>query len=182
MWNSPASAIDSKSGRGSSRCSWISSAAARIWGTSLRAASRGERPLVSRARARWLGAGRDERGLGDVEGGHAAKLAAVLRIVERRGAVHGRAVVPGHEVADAPGVTVAVLALRRVLGQVAQKEPSFRDGPFDDARLVRGQIEGAPAEARDDPHERMADFVEQRRQILASLTYSRGAHSPLCDM
>src|SRR5262249_60831987 len=92
-----------------------------------------------------LRASRNERGLGDVEGGHAAKLAAILRVVERRRAVHGRTVVPDHEVADAPGVTVDVLALRRVLRQVAQQKPALGDWPVDDARLVRGQVERAPA-------------------------------------
>src|SRR6266403_4093130 len=155
MWNSPASAIASKSARGSSRLAWISSAAERIWGTSLRAASRGERPSVSRVGARGLGAGRDERGLLDVEGGHAAKLTAILRVVERPRAVHRRAVVPDHEVPDAPLVPVDVLALGRVLRQIVQEEAPLRDRPVDDARLMRGQVERAAAGARDGPRERM---------------------------
>src|SRR5439155_25711303 len=169
MWNSPASAIASKSARGSSRFWWISSAAARICGTSLRAASSRERPSVSRAGARGVGAGRDERGLGDIEGGHTAKLATIFRVVERRRAVHGRTVVPDHEVADAPDVTVDVLALGRVLRQVAQQEPALRDRPVDDARLVRCQVERAPAGARDDPHERMDRALQLVLLVLREL-------------
>src|SRR5690349_1083898 len=117
MWNKPASAIASKSGRGSSRLAWISSAAERIWGTSLRAASSGERPSVSRAGARWLRAGRDERGLSDVERRHAAKLAAILRVVEWPRPVHRRPVVPDHEIADTPGMTINEFPLGRMLRQ-----------------------------------------------------------------
>src|SRR5436190_23674141 len=38
----------------------------------------------------------------DVERGHAAQLASILRIVERASAMHGRAVVPDHQVARPP--------------------------------------------------------------------------------
>src|SRR6266852_4296092 len=155
MWNSPASAIVSKSGRGSSRLASISSAADRIWGTSFRAASSGERPSVSRAGARELGADRGERGLLDVEGRHATELAAVLRVVERQRPMHRRALVPDHEIADAPGVTVDELPLGRVLHQVAEQQPSFGDRPVDDARLVGRQVERAPERARDGADQRM---------------------------
>src|SRR6266446_3613153 len=155
MWNSPASAIASKSGRGNSRLAWISSAAERIWGTSFRAASSGERPSGSRAGARELGADRGERGLLDIESRHAAELAAILHVVERPRAMHGGAIVPDHQVADPPFVTVDELPLGRVLRQVAQHQTPLRQRPVDDPRLVRCEIERAPERARDRPNERM---------------------------
>src|SRR5438094_8275060 len=154
MWNSPASAIASKSGRGSSRLAWISSAAERIWGTSFRAASSGERPSASRAGARELGADRGQRGL-DVEGRHAAQLAAILPVVERPGAVHRRAIVPDHQVPDAPFVTVHELPLGGVLRQVPQQKTPLRQRPVDDPRLVRREIERAAQRVRDRTDERM---------------------------
>ena len=87
------------------------------------------------------GAAGDEGGFGDIERRHAAQLAAVLRVVEGPRAVHRGAVVPDHEVADAPGMAVDELRLGRVLDQVAQEEPPLRDRPVDDPRRVRGYIE-----------------------------------------
>src|SRR5258705_423565 len=79
----------------------------------------------------------------------AAELAAILRVVERPRAVHGGAIVPDHEIADAPGVAIDELRLGRVLRQIAKEQSPLRDRPVDDARLVRREIERAPARARD---------------------------------
>ena len=51
---------------------------------------------------------------------------AGLRLVVAADAVHGLAVVPHHEVMQRPFVDIDELRLRRVLGEIAQQQPSLR--------------------------------------------------------
>ena len=72
------------------------------------------------------GAAQRQRGLTrlqhrEVFGRDAAQIARMLRIVVGAPAMQRAAVVPDHQVADAPFVTINEVALRRVLHQVAQQ-------------------------------------------------------------
>ena len=94
-------------------------------------------PSVCRdPRADASGVAREEARVLDVEGGHATELAAVLRVVEWPRAMHRGAVVPNHEVADAPGMAVDELRLGCVLYQVTEKEPRLGNRPVDDPRRM----------------------------------------------
>src|SRR5712664_4342574 len=84
----------------------------------------------------------------DVKRRHAAKLASMSRVVEGAAAMHRGAVVPDHEVADAPAVPIDELRLCRVLDQVAKEQPSFGDRPADDLRRVRGEVGRSAPRAR----------------------------------
>ncbi len=98
---------------------------------------------------------RGGRRLLDVEGRHPTELAPVRRVVEGSGAVHGGAIVPDHQVADAPRVAVDELRLGRVLDQVAEEEPPLGDRPVDDPGRVRRDVERLAIGARDRPDERV---------------------------
>src|SRR5688572_33459836 len=70
-----------------------------------RPANRGGRAVNGcPAAASGVGGGRSRRL--DVERGDAPQLAPVLQVLERRGPVHGAAIVPDDQVADPPGVPV----------------------------------------------------------------------------
>src|SRR6185503_8975671 len=86
----------------------------------------------------------------------APQVARVVLVVEGAGAVHRALVVPHDEVADPPLVAIDELALRRVLGQLAQQHHRFGHRPADDPPGVRGEIERGPAARRVDAHERLA--------------------------
>ena len=79
---------------------------------------------------------RDRRGRGQIERGDTPQLAGVLRILERRRAVHGAAVVPDDEITDTPVVAVDEVALLGVLDEIAQQQASLGHGPVDDARRM----------------------------------------------
>src|SRR6476646_2610493 len=72
----------------------------------------------------------------DVESRHASQFAAVLAVVEGAAAVHRRAIVPDHEIADAPLVAVHELRLGRMLDEIPQQQPALGNGPVDDPGRV----------------------------------------------
>ena len=91
-----------------------------------------------------------------VLGGDAAQVARVLGIIVGAAAVQGTAVVPDHEVADAPVMAMDELALRGVLHQVAQQQPSIRHRPTEDVGGVRAHVERLALGARMRAHELVA--------------------------
>ena len=66
--------------------------------------------------------------------------------------VRRRAVVPYDEIAWPPAVTVNELGLRRMLGQIAQKHPRFRNGPADHRPCMGRQEQRLAAGAAVDPY------------------------------
>ena len=62
-----------------------------------------------------------------------------LRRVERAGAVHGRLIVPDHQIELSPRVRVDEFPLRRVLDQIAESDPKAKTAKpeqFVDTRLL----------------------------------------------
>ena len=90
-------------------------------------------------------------------------------VVEGPRAVHGGAVVPDDEVAEAPRVAVHELRLGRVLDQVPQEEPALGHRPVDDPRRVRGDVERPAAGARDGADERMDGALQVLRLVRGEL-------------
>jgi hypothetical protein len=82
-------------------------------------------PLVA------LGAAGDGGGLLDIQGRHATELAAVRRILERPPAMHRGAVVPDHEIPNAPRMPVHEFPLGCVLDQIPQEQPPLGHRPVD---------------------------------------------------
>src|SRR5579884_3382521 len=78
--------------------------------------------------------------------------------------MHRRAVVPDHEVADAPFVAVDEAAFGGVVAEVAQQQPPVGDRPADDVRCVRRQIEGLALRPRMPAHQPLP-----RRRVLLAL-------------
>ena len=78
------------------------------------------------------------------------------------GAVHGRAVVPDHQVPLPPGMGISESRLRRVFGQVADEGARLRHRPADDAADMRRQIQ------RLSPGDRMGahQAVAHRAQLV----------------
>src|SRR5438067_2016055 len=68
---------------------------------------------------------------------HVARLA----LVEAAHPVHRLAVVPDYEIVLPPAMGVDKLALRRVLGEIAQEIARFRHQPADNGAGMRGEIE-----------------------------------------
>ena len=114
-------------------------------------------------------------GIAGVERGDAAHLAAVHRVVERARPVHGGAVVPNQEVPFAPRVPVHQRRPGRVLHEVAQQEPAVRHRPVEDARRVRGKVEGAPPGARVLQHQRLERPLEPVALVVRELEAERHA-------
>jgi hypothetical protein len=73
----------------------------------------------------------------------AALVGGMVRCFERRGAVHGAAVVPDDEVADLPFVTVDELGLCREFDQLAEQRLPLLDRHADNVLCVRGNVERA---------------------------------------
>src|SRR6516225_10106571 len=97
---------------------------------------------------------------GGVAGEGGAAHVAHFAVVEATGTVHRRAIVPHHEVEWPPGMRVDELALRRVLGQVAQEHACFGDCPADDRPRMGGEKQRLPAGCRVGSHERLAHWSE----------------------
>ncbi len=76
-----------------------------------------------------------------VDDGGAAQIAHVLGRLVRRGAVQGAAIVPDHQIADAPFVGVDEPRLGGEFDQPLQQRAAFLDRPADDVRGVRGDVE-----------------------------------------
>ena len=64
-------------------------------------------------------------------------------IVEGTRAVHRAAVVPDHQIVQAPGVAIHELALRGVLGQIADQRHRLGARPAVDGADVRGQVDAS---------------------------------------
>src|SRR5579872_7180586 len=67
----------------------------------------------------------------------AAQIAHFLQVIEAPRPVHHGAIVPHHQVADAPGMRIDELPLGRVLGQVADEGACLGNWPADDAADMR---------------------------------------------
>ena len=65
---------------------------------------------------------------------------AHLRRIERPRTVHGRLIVPDHQIKLSPLVRIHELSLRRVLDQIAQEGARLRNRPSDDRSGMRGEI------------------------------------------
>ena len=129
-------------------------------GTILRYVSRDRAETLARSlRQRLSHLDRRDR----VLGGDAAQVARVLGIIVGAAAVQGAAVVPDHEVADAPVMAMDELALRGVLHQVAQQQPSIRHRPAEDVGGVRAHVERLALGARMRAHELVARRSAARR-------------------
>src|SRR4051794_16522568 len=99
------------------------------------------------------------QGRADVAHGDPAQVAHAA-FVEMPSAMHCATIVPDQQIALAPVVAIDELAPRRVLDQLAQQQPSIRQGPANDLRGVRGDIERlAPG-----PRMRAHDPLRHRRQ------------------
>src|SRR5437660_11909707 len=112
-------------------------------------------PASGARRSPRLGVPRSECGVLDIERRHTTEFAAVLRVVKRPRTMHGGAVVPNHEVSDAPRVAVDELRLRGVFHEVTQEESPLRDWPVDDSRRVRCEVQRPTMGARDQADEGM---------------------------
>src|SRR5438094_670239 len=104
--------------------------------------------------------GADERG-----------AAHVARLVhgERPRPTHGAAVVPHHEVADAPAVRVDELPLCGVLDEVAQEGARLRHRPAQDAARVRRQVERLASRRRVRAHQALAHRREARALLVGEV-------------
>src|SRR5260370_23636079 len=69
----------------------------------------------------------DKHFRGSVDDRRAAQVAHLVRGVERRGAVHGAAVVPDSQVPDLPLVAIDKLPLRREFHQYAEQSLALLD-------------------------------------------------------
>ena len=101
---------------------------------------------------------RAHRGLRDklrgrVDDRRAPHVAHVIRCLEGRGAVHGAAIVPDHQIADLPLVAVDELRLRCEFDQLAKQRLSLLDRYADDVRCVRGNIQRVPRRTRMPPYQ-----------------------------
>src|ERR1700680_2863760 len=77
------------------------------------------------------------------------------RIVVGTPAMERASIVPDHQVAGTPRVPIDELALRRVLHQVAQQQPSLRHRPTDDVRGMRTHVERLALRGGMDAHQQM---------------------------
>src|SRR5262252_1683600 len=92
-----------------------------------------------------------------VIGGRRAAQLAPLRQVETPATVQDTAVIPHHEVADAPGMAVDELALRSALEQLGEQHAAFADRLADDVRRVRTDPQQLALRARVRAHQRPLD-------------------------
>ena len=83
--------------------------------------------------------------------------------------MHHLAVVPHHEIADAPLMGVDVLALGRMLDQVTQEDPGLGYRPPDDAAGVRGQIQRLTPGHGVRAHQHLAHRLEARSLLLVEV-------------
>ena len=74
--------------------------------------------------------------------------------------MHRAAVVPHHEVANAPTVGVDELSLRGVLDEVFEEAHRFSCWPADDPTRMRGQEERLAASRRMDTNQALANRLE----------------------
>src|SRR3546814_48664 len=96
----------------------------------------------------------------DVERSRATHVALVFGIIEWPGAVHGRAVVPDHEIIRAPFMAVDELILSRVLSQVAQQQAALRNENIDDVGGMRAKIQRPSSGPRNRAHDGMNGALE----------------------
>src|SRR5215470_11632347 len=83
----------------------------------------------------------DKHFRGGVDDRCAAQVAHLVLGIERRGAVHGTAVVPDDQVADLPLVAIDELRLRRKFHKLVEQRLTFLDRHAYDVRCMRGDIE-----------------------------------------
>src|SRR5580698_10517206 len=78
---------------------------------------------------------------------------AHLRRIERSQTVHGRLIVPDHQIKLFPLVRIDKLSLRRVFDQIAQEGASLRNRPSDDRSGMRGEIKRLSPRRRMSPNQ-----------------------------
>src|SRR6185312_10233904 len=85
-------------------------------------------------------------------------------------AMHGAAVVPHDQIADAPAVPIDEARLSGEGDELLDQPAPFLDRPADDVRSVRGEIERLAAGAGMAAH----DQLRHRRQLAADLLVELG--------
>src|SRR5262249_31133057 len=99
-----------------------------------------------------------------LEHGRPAHIAAITRVVECRGAVHGAAIVPDYEVAGLPpGHPATELWLRRELDEVADQRTPLLEGQAKYVRSMRCDVQR---------------FASRARMNLDQLVMRRGLRDP----
>src|SRR5260221_2033395 len=93
---------------------------------------------------------------GTVLGGGAAQFPP-LREIEAPPAVQDAAVVPHHQIADAPGMAEDELALRPMLEQLGQQDAPLAQGATDDVRRMGADPEHIALRSRMRAHHRPLD-------------------------
>src|SRR5262245_61200839 len=86
----------------------------------------------------------------------AAHVAHDIEIVEAAHAVHGRAVVPHHEVVLCPAMDIDEAGLRRMLDQIADESHRLGPGPADDAADMGSEEQRLASRARMGAHQALA--------------------------
>src|SRR5437763_9638637 len=87
--------------------------------------------------------------VGDVAHGRALHVAAEAQVVERRAAMHRAAIVPHHEITDAPAVGIDELPLGSVLDELVDQRTALRVAHAEDAAGMGGEIERLATGFRD---------------------------------
>src|SRR5262245_34938703 len=111
----------------------------RTWSRRIRSSSGRVNPGKVVKTGEPSGAVGNAHGRGNVKRRDPAQLAAVLLVLEGARAMHRGPVVPDHQIADAPGLSIDELPLGGVLDEIAEQEPPLGQRPPDDAGGVRGQ-------------------------------------------
>ncbi len=107
-----------------------------------------------------------ETGLDGFPGERRSPHVASFASVEPSGAMHGRSIVPHHQIAGSPAMAINELRLSRVFRQVAEKHSRLRDRPADECARVRGQEQRLAAGPPIDANEGVANGAE----VIAFLT------------